>query len=703
MKVTFSLAVFFVITVMIMLPGCDIHYGKITLETLLKEMTDREQLAKFPEPEYTVKQFSSYDRSSRFPEHYTWFANQDNNNFIRTESNNNRRELVLFDAEGPGALVRIWATFNRYNKNGILRFYFDHESDPGIEGAPMELISGGKLIGAPLSFSVSEESEYEKRGHNLYLPVPYSKHLKITYESDSIQIVRDSDTHGPGYHFGRGEVFYYQINYRTYKPGVKVKTFEMEDITTYSRTIQETLHKIENCDRDFADLELQTVSFSKKLYPGWKEHITMEGERALRKLQLKLKADNLEQALRSTVIKASFDGQQTIWGPVGDFSGAGYKIIPARTWYQEVSPDGTLEVYWVMPFRNECILTFLNYGDQYVEIQGKITTSQWKWDNRSMYFGSSWYQNTRINTREKSDINYTTLNGQGVFVGDGVTLFDCSPGWWGEGDEKIYIDNEEFPSHFGTGTEDYYGYAWCRPEKFIHPFIAQPEGSGNLNAGYTVNMRYRTIDAIPFHERLQFHMEMWHWQEAIMNHAPVTYWYIKPGGHCKIQPDYKGVKEEVVFRRDQIIQPVMDKRNIIKGEDLIVSSITGDGSSRITPTPLPDRPTWINLLMWHNAKKGDEITYKFLCDNAGTYNIILSSYKEKGSVCLGFLINARTVLPSYSIGADAQEVQIINLHRIALKEGYNELSVRILDSSDEDGLNYGIDYLKFKEVLFKFK
>ena len=25
--------------------------------------------------------------------------------------------------------------------------------------------------------------------------------------------------------------------------------------------------------------------------------------------------------------------------------------------------------------------------------------------------------------------------------------------WWGEGDEKVYIDGEEFPSIFGTGTE----------------------------------------------------------------------------------------------------------------------------------------------------------------------------------------------------------------------------------------------------------
>jgi len=533
-----------------LLTQCDTHHGEITLETLLNEMMDREQLAKFPEPDYTLKQFSSYDRMSRIPEHYTWFANSDNNYFIRTEYKNERREFVLFDAEGPGAVVRIWTTFYRYDKKGTLRFYFDHEPEPRIEGKPIDLISGGKLVGAPLSFSVSEETVFERLGHNLYLPVPYSKHLKITYESDSIVDARDGITDNPVITWG-GKILYYQINYRTYKPGVKVKTFEMQDLTTYSQTIQETLNKIKNCDRGFADLELQTETFSKKLYPGWKEHITIEGEHALRLLQFRLKADNLEQALRSTVITASFDGQRTIWAPAGDFFGAGYKIIPAKTWYQEVKSDGTLDVFWIMPFKDSCVVSFINYGEQYVEIEGKIATSQWKWDSRSMYFGSSWYQSTRMNTREKSDINYTSLNGQGVFVGDGITLFDYSPTWWGEGDEKVYVDNEKFPSHFGTGTEDYYGYAWSRPEKFIHPFIAQPEGSGNLAAGYTVNMRYRTLDAIPFHERLQFDMEMWHPRDTIINHAPVTYWYIKPNGSCEIQPDFKGVKEKVILSPDK--------------------------------------------------------------------------------------------------------------------------------------------------------
>ena len=48
-------------------------------------------------------------------------------------------------------------------------------------------MSGHALVDAPLSASVSELTDYKQRGHNLYLPIPYAKHCKITYESPSIK------------------------------------------------------------------------------------------------------------------------------------------------------------------------------------------------------------------------------------------------------------------------------------------------------------------------------------------------------------------------------------------------------------------------------------------------------------------------------------------------------------------------------------
>ena len=83
----------------------------ISLHSLLEEMADRTKLTYFPEIPYDLKQFSSYNRKSISPDSNGWFANNDMSHFLRIESNNGRREFVMFDADGPGAIVRWWMTF----------------------------------------------------------------------------------------------------------------------------------------------------------------------------------------------------------------------------------------------------------------------------------------------------------------------------------------------------------------------------------------------------------------------------------------------------------------------------------------------------------------------------------------------------------------------------------------------------------------
>ena len=63
--------------------------------------------------------------------------------------------------------------------------------------------------------------------------------------------------------------------------------------------------------------------------------------------------------------------------------------------------------------------------------------------------------------------------GRGRFCGVMLHVWNPRGGWWGEGDEKFFVDGEKFPSTFGTGSEDYFGYAWCHPGLFQRPFHAQ--------------------------------------------------------------------------------------------------------------------------------------------------------------------------------------------------------------------------------------
>jgi len=539
----------------------------VSLESLLSEMVSRERLARFPDPFYVCRQFSSYDRDTVAPDKEGWFANWDRSQFVRVEQNAGRREYVLFDAEGPGAVVRFWGTWHGPREkgrlqpfsNGTLRVYLDGQPVPAIEGPIADLVSGGKLVGPPLSNSVSPQTPYERRGHNLYLPIPYQKHCKITYESDKVV------------DFGakRGEALYYQINYRTYRPGTEVVSFHTEQLGALKSLIQRVGLRLMTSG-PAAVPGLRSVKFDAEIRTGATPVVLARGEGsgALRHIALRVTADDPAQALRSTVLAISFDGEQTVWCPVGDFFGTGYRLCPYRSWFTEVEENGRMHCYWVMPFESSYQVRLLNLGQHPVRAQAAVDISPLDWDDRSLHFHASWRQYTRIDTgpdkdqtgRGAFDVNFVEIQGQGQVVGTTLVLFNGTNAWWGEGDEKIYIDGESFPSHIGTGTEDYFGYAWCRPEFFQAPFHAQPCGDGNLAGGFSVNSRYRVLDAMPFRKSIKFDMELWHWRNTRMNYAPTTFWYARPGATSNVAPDPKAAAQPVAHTRSDVVEALRAPR-----------------------------------------------------------------------------------------------------------------------------------------------
>ena len=101
--------------------------------------------------------------------------------------------------------------------------------------------------------------------------------------------------------------------------------------------------------------------------------------------------------------------------------------------------------------------------------------------------------------------------------------------WWGEGDQKIFVDGESFPSTFGTGTEDDYGYAYGNNQPFTRPYHAQTRVDGPASGGHVSLNRWYVLDALPYRTGIQFDQEMWHWMPCKPTWAHVIYWYAKPG------------------------------------------------------------------------------------------------------------------------------------------------------------------------------
>ena len=668
----------------------------ISLKTLLQEMTDRSVLARWPEYAYTCKQFSSYDRSSNnMTDKRAWFGNFDQGQFIRQEENEGRTEYVMMDAEGPGAIVRFWMTFSGINRGqGTLRIYIDGDVKPAVEGNVRDILSGQILCGAPLSASVPDEAPLEERGHNLYLPIPYAKRCKVTIESPDLKITPD----------GRIEsktIVYYGINYRTYTSPVKVVSFSAGELKKNVRLIAATNKKLSE-GAPKADSPLArgdgSLDLAVSLSPGESRNFTINGSRAINRVSMRLDAADRQQALRSTVLSMTFDGEQTVWAPIGDFFGVGYRPVATGTWYTQAVLNDVMSASWVMPFGQNCTITLTNYGEQSVEISKAVAVhGKWQWDERSMHFGTTWQQYARIfaqGDENAQDLTFAKLKGRGVYVGDAVTVYNPNLGWWGEGDEKVYVDGETFPSHFGTGTEDYYGYAWGRYETWTnHPFVAQPIGDGcYAHIGLAQNTRVRSLDAIPFTKSLQFDMELFDWSNIYLNYAPITFWYMLPGGEKQPEPFVSDVRERVANQPADILGSGMSL--IVEGEAMLPNS--GYAGSIELQTNFYYIWSEGMQLYWSKFKPGDSLLLSFDSEVEGAYyaKVQFTVAPDYGTFILR--MNDKVITPEINLTKDQVSVVSVNLGQVNLKKGKNELlieSIALAPGMDEGF--FGIDKLTF--------
>ncbi|MFP4489583.1 MAG: glycoside hydrolase family 172 protein, partial [Bacteroidales bacterium] len=492
---------------------------------------------------------------------------------------------------------------------------------------------------------------------------------------------------------------YYNINYRDYEEGTSVESLSadiLESSKDITRQANETLLTGITTDN-------KPVVLAEEIKAGESLEYTESGKgKAIDHISLKLESADINQALRSTVLEIIFDDVKTVWVPVGDFFGTGFELHNYNTWYSSVNNEGIMESRWLMPFRKKSVIRIHNLGMEEIAVNAEISFDSYKWKRRSMYFGASWheYHNIRSAGSEHvggsgrhSDINYVDIKGRGVYAGDAVTVFNTADAWWGEGDEKIYVDNDTFPSSIGTGTEDYYGYAWCRPEKFSHPFIAQPSGEGNFHPGMTVNMRYRTLDAIPFRDSISSNIELWHWAPATINYALTSYYYIQPAYTVNIGPDTAAVRMPVPRKRSDIIKPVINKGGILEGEHLEVM-VAESGTAE---TQYITGWDWSNKgqLWWRNGEAGDKMFTRFIIPETAVYNVKARLSKARDYGILSFEINGNRAGNVFNAYTEGEEVVEIPLGRHILPEGDNIFTVSIegSDKRAKPGNMAGIDCL----------
>lgn len=554
----------------------------VTTASILAEMGDLERLATVAN--YRSFQHSSYDRASKSPTE-GWFANADAGQYIRTEENQGRREHVMAEHTGPGAIVRIWSA----NPAATLRIYLDGETTPRLE-APMSDLLRGRVapFGAPFAYEVA-------RGCNLYFPIPFGKSAKVTV--DAVHEVRG---------------LYYHVGFRGYPEGTSVETFDLKRLPD--------LKPISDAMRNPPSVGQSLVSNRHTVTKASPQRVALTGAGVVRQVRVRVAPlgdesrwswsdpRRIHNVLRGLQLKVTVDGQTTILAPLGDFFSTAGGVHPAESLPLSVGSDGTLLCRFVMPFARGIEFEVSNTQDVGVPVTLQLSGTR-NGEIPPLRLYASWGVD-HGSTRPMRDLNFLNTTGQGRLVGSFLHVENPTPGWWGEGDEKIYVDGEPWPSFFGTGTEDYYGYAWCSPELFRHPYHGQPNCTGPGNFGHTNVFRWHIVDDIPFSRSMRFDMEMWHWETVVGTWARTTYWYARPGDQGPAP---------YALRMPAELLPPQPVKGALEGEAMVVERHTG-GTHEVQEgfwALSGGKQRW-----WKDPKPGDELVLKFDATKAGTYEVV---------------------------------------------------------------------------------
>jgi hypothetical protein len=521
------------IFILLLLANTSAFCQTVSMESLLRKMSDNSQLAQFPTLFYQSLESSSYNRASVSPFKKGWFADSDGTGYIRQDTIDGRTEYVIMEHKGPGCITRMWTPYFYYNLDNHtgpeVRIYIDGKKNPVLTENFIQLLTGKSFVHPPFA-------NLTTRAGVFYLPIPFSKSCKVTLDK---------------------KPFYYCISYRAYPKETKVRSFSTEKYRNSSSLIKSAgivlIHPEHLSDSHVKEL-------SEDIPPGDSINVMLpKGMNAIRDMKFKVGHALAFGTLRNILLKITFDGKETVWCPLGDFFCSADTTNNFHTKFIWVD-DNTMNCRWVMPYHSKAKITLINYSDQDIKVLAKVHVDPWKWDNHSMYFHANWCDYGYLPGNKFFDLNFITIKGQGRIVGDALTVLSPSKGWWGEGDEKIYINekdiNRHFPLQFGTGTEDYYGWAGgivpTGKDTFSIPFGSNVRNGNQRNPrGYNICIRDRILDDIPFKNIIKFDMEaspgvdIRHYYD-LLTYSMVTYWYGKAGAICNRKNETRKIKQKLM-------------------------------------------------------------------------------------------------------------------------------------------------------------
>jgi len=229
---------------------------------------------------------------------------------------------------------------------------------------------------------------------------------------------------------------------------------------------------------------------------------------------------------RFSILRMYWDGEETpsVEVPVGDFFANGWcEFTHVNSLAVCTNPGSGFNCYWTMPFRRSCRITLENINDKDMVLYYQIDYALTDVPENAAYLHAQFRRSNPLPLKQ----DFTMLDGvkgKGHFVGTYMCWGANSPGWWGEGEIKFFMDGDiRFPTICGTGTEDYF----CGSYGFVKPgtndYMAYSTAYAGLPQVIKANpeketpprfglYRWHVTDPIRFEKDLRVTMQALGWQ-----------------------------------------------------------------------------------------------------------------------------------------------------------------------------------------------
>lgn len=287
-----------------------------------------------------------------------------------------------------------------------------------------------------------------------------------------------------------------------------------------------------------------------------------------------------KQHYRECLLRITYDDAPypSVLSPLGDFFCLGHGMVntfesflfSASTAYPwQFDQPAALNCYAPMPFQKRAVIELVNESAEahpvyfYVDYE---TLPDWTQEmgyfhaefRRANPFGG-WGPELAANSGPENVVNagelawqnnYVVLEtrGRGHYLGCHLSVTNFSGGWWGEGDDMIWVDGYKWPPDLhGTGSEDYLGHAGgMQPQAYLRNGSSLFEGhtvpSPELRlwrgaSGYQSSYVFHLENPVPFETEIKVTVEHGHANHLANEMSSTAYWYaVEPASAAAVPP-----------------------------------------------------------------------------------------------------------------------------------------------------------------------